>query len=201
MSKLPVISTKTGDDGTSALWSGERIPKYDIRFELIGHLDTFDSFLGIIRNKLSKSIEIDTSEIYDSILKIQERLIYLKGEIATEWNKQDKFCKEKPAISDVDVDYIEKCSETLKKYLESKNHKITGWSIPGDKSELNTFCHLARAKCRECEIKLYQTKISQYIKNHTGYSVVGNVYNYREPIYKYINRLSDYLYWLTEYLD
>ncbi|MFQ3547388.1 MAG: ATP:cob(I)alamin adenosyltransferase, partial [Termitinemataceae bacterium] len=39
------ISTKTGDDGTTGLWSGERIGKDALRVECYGTIDELNAFL------------------------------------------------------------------------------------------------------------------------------------------------------------
>jgi hypothetical protein len=43
------ITTKSGDDGTTGLWSGERVPKDDPRIEACGEVDELSSLLGFAR--------------------------------------------------------------------------------------------------------------------------------------------------------
>ena len=43
------IYTRTGDDGTTALGSGERRPKYDLRIEAYGTIDELNAFVGLLR--------------------------------------------------------------------------------------------------------------------------------------------------------
>ena len=44
------IYTKTGDNGTTSLFSGKRIPKYDIRIKAYGSIDELNAWLGLIRD-------------------------------------------------------------------------------------------------------------------------------------------------------
>jgi|AntRauTorckE6833_2_1112554.scaffolds.fasta_scaffold07147_2 cob(I)alamin adenosyltransferase len=172
--KLPNISTKSGDTGTTSLYSGERLLKSNGIFECLAKLDSLDSYLGILRN-----VGLDHT-IADSILKIQDRLIYLKGEIATHPSKWGDYKKKQPAISPVDVDYLDKCGERLRTMLEEQEYKITGWVLYGDEGLKSSHIDMARALCREAEV--YVTKLTSD--------------NY---ITQYINRLSDYLYWVARF--
>ena len=45
------IYTKTGDQGTTALFGGTRVPKYHIRIESYGTVDELNSHLGLIRDQ------------------------------------------------------------------------------------------------------------------------------------------------------
>jgi len=46
---LNKIYTRTGDDGTTALGSGRRVPKYDLRVEAYGTLDETNAAIGLAR--------------------------------------------------------------------------------------------------------------------------------------------------------
>ncbi|MEX0312714.1 MAG: ATP:cob(I)alamin adenosyltransferase, partial [Allomuricauda sp.] len=45
------IYTKTGDKGTTALFTGKRVPKHHIRIESYGTIDELNSFLGLVRDQ------------------------------------------------------------------------------------------------------------------------------------------------------
>jgi ATP:cob(I)alamin adenosyltransferase len=71
------ITTKTGDDGTTGLWSGQRVPKDDPRIEAIGEVDELSSFLGFARLACS----LDTTKA--SIEGLQRDLVRVAGELAS----------------------------------------------------------------------------------------------------------------------
>ena len=45
------VYTKTGDDGTTSLFSGKRVPKHDLRIKSYGTIDELNSWVGAIRNQ------------------------------------------------------------------------------------------------------------------------------------------------------
>ena len=53
------IYTRTGDDGTTALGSGERRPKYDLRIAAYGTVDETNAVIGIVRLYLADARELD----------------------------------------------------------------------------------------------------------------------------------------------
>jgi len=53
------IYTRTGDDGTTALGSGERRPKYDLRISAYGTVDETNAALGVVRLYLADARELD----------------------------------------------------------------------------------------------------------------------------------------------
>ena len=78
--KLPhmSIATKTGDDGTTGLLFNRRVPKNHPRVEAYGACDELTAALGLARASLGPA-----SPLAKQILKIQETLIPLMGELAT----------------------------------------------------------------------------------------------------------------------
>src|SRR5216683_271453 len=53
------IYTRTGDDGTTALGSGERRPKYDLRIGAYGTVDETNAAIGVVRLYLQDARELD----------------------------------------------------------------------------------------------------------------------------------------------
>jgi cob(I)alamin adenosyltransferase len=187
MIKLPNISTKKGDSGETSLWSGERVPKDHPAIICGCEIDLLDSYIGLIYGNLNLS-KIDHTEINDSLQKIQSRLVYLKGEIATHPREWDNYLKKNPAISAVDVDYLDQACDSIKKSLESQGYVISGWVQYGSEGHLSAQFDYAGRLTRKVEVELYKLEsklhdatINKYIK-------------------QYINRLSDYLYWLGRYV-
>jgi cob(I)alamin adenosyltransferase len=53
------IYTRTGDDGTTALGSGERRPKYDLRIAAYGTVDETNAAIGMVRLYLAEARDLD----------------------------------------------------------------------------------------------------------------------------------------------
>ena len=73
------IYTRTGDDGTTALGTGERRPKYDLRIEAYGTVDETNAALGMARAELGP----DLAELDLVLSRIQNDLFDLGAELAT----------------------------------------------------------------------------------------------------------------------
>jgi len=76
------IYTKTGDTGTTSLYGGTRVKKYNLRIESYGTVDELNSYIGLIKDQ-----EIsDTNK--NSLLKIQNELFTLGSMLATPPEKE-----------------------------------------------------------------------------------------------------------------
>ncbi len=76
---LNKIYTKTGDDGTTALGTGERRPKDDLRVEAYGTVDETNAAVGLARSELSAEF----AELDAMLAAIQNDLFDLGAELAT----------------------------------------------------------------------------------------------------------------------
>ncbi len=128
--RLSKITTKTGDDGTSSLASGERISKTHIVFHLLGDLDELNAHLGIVKTQLKSS-----QKAY--IEKVQHHLMDVSGQIAL---------PEHALLTDDAIHTIETLAETLNDSLPPLKEFV----IPGN-SLASAQVHLARAVCRRAE--------------------------------------------------
>src|ERR1700723_3124418 len=71
------IYTRTGDDGTTALGSGERRPKYDLRIGAYGTVDETNATIGIVRLHLADARDLDAM-----LARIQNDLFDLGADLA-----------------------------------------------------------------------------------------------------------------------
>lgn len=167
------IYTKTGDQGTTALFKGKRVPKHHLRIESYGNLDELNSWLGLIRDQ-------DIAPHYKMVLcKIQEQLFTAGAILATEPDK-DKRLKI-PRMQAKDSIFLEKEIDQMNEALPPMTHFI----LPGGHTTVS-YCHVARTICRRAEraIVLLHEAAAQ-----------------PEPLLAYINRLSDYLFVLARKLS
>lgn len=173
------IYTKTGDNGTTGLYGGNRVKKYNLRIESYGTVDELNAYIGLIKDQ-----EISTS-IKDSLLKIQNELFTLGAMLATPIEKETlKSGAERlniPKIDSNSIVFLENEIDTMEEGLAPMTHFI----LPGGHQTVS-FCHIARCICRRAERLCVALNDEETINN---------------DILKYLNRLSDYLFVLARKLS
>lgn len=175
-----LVTTKTGDDGKSSMFSGERKYKHDIRFSLMGDLDELNSWLGVIRgsvNSLTKNISIIQDSLYRSM-----------SVLAT--NPDNDLYENLNPIEDQDVNNLEHFQKKIYEEVDIPQRFVTPGEINAESAKFD----YARALARRCE-----RRIVEYIQE-TNASTYSNIYDVK-IIQKYLNRLSDYLFVVARYLE
>jgi len=166
------IYTKTGDNGTTSLYGGERISKHDIRVEAYGTVDELNSNLGMLRDL------INDKKIESSIIEIQKVLFKIGGILATKPSKKLNSAKTKRLeIIDSDIKFLESQIDLMSLNLSKMTHFI----IPGG-NEIISYCHICRSISRRAERRVTQ---------------LNDLHIVSENIIPYMNRLSDYLFTLS----
>jgi len=167
---LSKIYTRTGDDGTTALGSGRRVAKYDLRVECYGTLDETNATIGLAR------LHTRTSDpALDVMLaRIQNDLFDLGAELC--YPDESKDTRGRLSLSDAQVKRLEGEIDTLNRELQP----LPSFVLPGG-TPAASFLHLARTVSRRAE-RL----------------VVALAARPNEPVggaaLRYINRLSDFLF-------
>lgn len=165
------IYTKTGDKGQTSLIGGTRIPKFDIRIEAYGTVDELNSYIGLIRDQ---AID-EPSRVL--LIEIQDRLFTIGSLLAADPVKNKMVL---PQISEADVTLLEKEIDAMNEHLP----EMKSFVLPGGHTTIS-FCHIARCVCRRAERCVLKLNERQPVD---------------ELIYKYLNRLSDYLFVLSRKL-
>lgn len=173
------IYTKTGDQGTTALFGGTRVPKHHIRIESYGTVDELNSHLGLIRDQ-------DIAAHYKEVLiAIQEKLFTLGAILATDPEKAKlKNGKERlniPKLIEADIVKLEVEMDVMNEALPPMTHFV----LPGGHSTVS-YCHIARCVCRRAE------RLATLLNSHEPID---------DHVLKYLNRLSDYLFVLARKLS
>ena len=163
------VYTRTGDDGTTALISGKRVPKHNLRIKANGALDELIAWLGVIRDHLSKN------ETEQFLFQIQNELMNLAAQLAVP--EQESLPNGVYPVSDQQIERIEKEIDFLTQNLPP----LQNFVIPGGHI-LVSYAHLARSVCRRAERNITELNETETIQN--------------ECII-YVNRLSDYLFTLS----
>jgi cob(I)alamin adenosyltransferase len=165
------IATKTGDDGTTGLMFGHRVPKNHPRVEACGTLDELNSALGLAR---ATATEKFTGE---NILWIQKSLVDVMGEVGVQPADLSRY--EKAGYKIVTPELTARVDALVKK-IESENISFKGWATPGA-THHSAALDLARSVCRRAERRVFDLQSAGEIKN--------------AEILVFMNRLSDLL-WL-----
>ena len=168
MSKYKLY-TKTGDDGTTSLFSGKRVSKHHVRIKAYGTIDELIAWLGLIRD-ITTTIDTKTT-----LLEIQKQLMTIATELSIE-SKKD-LPKNLIPIQPIAVKHI----ETKIDILTARLPPLKNFVIPGG-HVLISYAHLARCVCRRAE--RYVTELDKEI-------------SISSTIIAYMNRLSDYFFTLS----
>ncbi|MEP1443518.1 MAG: cob(I)yrinic acid a,c-diamide adenosyltransferase [Hyphomicrobiales bacterium] len=180
MVTLNKIYTKTGDAGTTALGSGERRPKNDLRIEAYGTVDETNACLGMVRIETAKVPEL--TELDDMLARIQNDLFDLGADLATPDTGED-LGYEPLRIVDAQVDRIESEIDKLNADLEP----LKSFVLPGG-TPAAAGLHMARTVSRRAERLM--VALAQ-----VGDSEVS------EAATKYVNRLSDFFFVASRYVN
>jgi len=173
------IYTKTGDQGTTSLFGGTRVPKHHLRIETYGTVDELNAYIGLIRDqKISQNIK-------DALYKIQHELFTLGAMLATPPEKEKlKNGKERLNIVKVENNSIFFLENEIDK-MDEKLPQMTHFILPGGHQTVS-FCHVARCVCRRAE------RLTTHLNDEETIN---------PDILAYLNRLSDYLFVLARKLS
>jgi cob(I)alamin adenosyltransferase len=171
MVKLNKIYTRTGDDGTTGLGSGERRLKHDLRVEAYGTVDEANSCIGLARLHTVK----DFPELDTMLMRIQNDMFDLGADLSTP-DTGETLAYEPLRIIDTQVLRVEADIDRLNADLAP----LRSFVLPGG-SPASAALHLARTVARRAERHMVE------LAQRPGETVTP-------AALKYINRVSDFLF-------
>ena len=166
------IYTRTGDDGTTALGSGERRPKYDLRVAAYGTVDETNAAIGVVRLHLAGAGGLDTM-----LGLIQNDLFDLGADLAVP-EREGKETKKAERLR-----VVASQVERLERDIDALNDKLahlTSFVLPGG-TPAAAYLHVARTICRRAE----RVMVELAAKPGEQVGAAG---------IQYMNRLSDFLF-------
>lgn len=173
------IYTKTGDDGTTALSTGQRLPKFHARIASYGTVDEANSILGLVRLHTGA----DNLEVLDAMLaRIQNDMFDLGADLCTP-DTGEKPEWEPLRISQTQVDRLEAEIDQLNGELEP----LRSFVLPGGHPAA-AYLHQARTVCRRAERHIVE------LATIPGEHVTGEAATY-------LNRLSDFLFVASRWVN
>lgn len=167
------IATRTGDDGSTSLLYGQRVPKDHPQIEAVGAFDELNVALGA-----TKPLLTDES-VRTLVTGLQHNLVALMGELACAESDVARYTASK--FAKITADDVAKL-DTAVAALEARGLKFDGWATPGA-TALGAAFDTARVTARRAERRLCA------LPAH-GRSV-------REELRQFTNRLADLLWLLA----
>jgi len=171
------IYTRKGDDGSTGLWYGGRVPKSGGRPEAYGAVDEACSELGLCR-----AASAGDEELSADILRIQNELFVAGAELATAPEAAKRLQEGVSKVTPAMVDALE---EVIDRYMERVDLPPK-FVIPGG-NELSARLDVARTAVRRAERRVVDLKLAGDLADDT--------------VLRYLNRASDAVWAMARYAD
>lgn len=171
MPRITRVYTRTGDDGTTALGAGQRVPKESLRIESYGTVDELNSCVGVaVASGLEPTLAAE-------LTRIQNELFHLGSDLCMP--EEDKAKRPVPKIEQRHIDALEKLMDRLSESLPPLENFVLPGGSPGAAR-----LHVARAVCRRAERIVVALSREEKVGPHT---------------IPYLNRLSDALFVMARF--
>jgi cob(I)alamin adenosyltransferase len=174
MVRLNKIYTRTGDDGTTGLVDGSRVPKHAARMEAIGAVDEANSALGLAALALEGENAGDVRRLQNDLFDLGADLATPLGDVGGEDFEPSEMVLR---IVAAQAEWLEGRIDALNENLEP----LRSFILPGG-SEAAARVHIARAAVRRAERAMTALAESQPVN---------------PAALAFVNRLSDYLFVLA----
>jgi cob(I)alamin adenosyltransferase len=171
MPRITKVYTRTGDDGTTGLGGGQRVPKDSLRIETYGTVDELSSQVGAaIASGLDARLAAECLRIQNELFNVGSDLCILE---------EDKVRMPVPVVEERHVTALERLMDSLAEELRPLDNFILPGGTPGAAQ-----LHLARTVCRRAERLLVALAREEAVGPWTV---------------RYLNRLSDALFVMARY--
>lgn len=167
------IATRKGDDGTTSLLYGQRVPKDHPQIEAVGACDELNVALGAAR------LANPEAKVLTLLLGIQQNLVALMGEVACAETDVERYLGSK--LAKIGAADVRRLDDALAE-LEARGLKFDGWATPGA-NQLSLVFEQARVRARHAERRLS--------------ALPAHGRRVRPEVRQFINRLSDLLWLLA----
>ncbi len=175
---LNKIYTRTGDDGTTALGTGERLAKHALRVSAYGTVDETNAAIGMAVVHLGGTDDV----LKVRLERIQNDLFDLGADLCVP-DRGEKLAYEPLRITDAQVKRLEDEIDDMNAGLKP----LRSFVLPGGALAAAAL-HMARTVCRRAE------RLVTELAERPDEPVSG-------PALKYINRLSDYLFVASRHVN
>ena len=175
------IYTKTGDKGTSSLYTGERRDKDNMIFESLGAIDELNAHLGLASEHCQQIDGLD-KKVFEQLVEIQARLMDVGSHIATPRQTEKIGAQKKISHTEFEEANVTALESWIDD-LDASLPPLTNFILPSG-GLASSQIHVARTVCRRAERGLVPLLQSGSID---------------QVVFTYVNRLSDYLFTLARF--
>jgi cob(I)alamin adenosyltransferase len=172
------IYTRKGDDGTTSLWYGGRIPKHHGRTEAYGTLDEACSQLGVARALCGA----EQAELAADLLRLQDEIFVAGAELATAPEAAERL---EDGVSHTTEEMVAGLEEAIDRYME-RVELPPQFVIPGG-TQLSAQLDVARTTIRRAERRISALAESGELADET--------------VIHFVNRASDLAYAMARFAD
>jgi cob(I)alamin adenosyltransferase len=172
------IYTKKGDDGTTGLWYGGRVPKHNARTEAYGTVDEAVSALGVARALCPKN----QAGLASDLLQLQQDMFVAGAELATAPEAAERLEDGISRVTDGMVDAVEVDIDRYMRQVDLPPQFV----IPGG-TELSAALDVARTAVRRAERRVTALREAEGLAS--------------EAVLRYLNRASDLVFAMARFAD
>ena len=172
------IYTRTGDDGTTALGSGDRVAKTSRRVEAYGTVDETNAAIGLARALLDDGDAV----MMERLSRIQNDLFDLGADLCIP-DRGDTQARPVLRIAQTQVDRLEAEIDAMNTELSP----LRSFVLPGGRPAAAQL-HVARTVSRRAEREMIR------LAAEVGETISAEAL-------KYVNRLSDFLFVASRYVN
>jgi cob(I)alamin adenosyltransferase len=172
------IYTRKGDDGTTSLWYGGRVPKHDPRTEAYGSVDEACSALGVARSLCGK----EHAELAVDVLRVQHELFVAGAELATAPDAAERL---EDGVSRVTDEMVAALEPLIDKYMDRVDLPPK-FVIPGG-TTLSAQLDVARTAIRRAERRTVALRDAEGLGS--------------DAVLRYLNRVSDLAFAMARFAD
>lgn len=169
------IATGTGDDGTTGLFGGGRVPKTHPRIAAYGAVDELNGHLGVVAALLRDEVGQAAQEVADEVERLQHMMFVLGADLAAPPGEEAKGGPSEGRR--VTADHVDEITARIEE-LEDEVPVLDHFILPGG-GAAGARLHLARTVCRRAE------RLAWAVDDASDHARV------------YLNRLSDLLFLLA----
>jgi cob(I)alamin adenosyltransferase len=167
------VYTKKGDDGTTSLLSGRRVPKTIQEIKAVGSLDELNSFVGLLRS--------ETHNAHTHLEIIQWNLFNAGSTIINDNNT------ELTEISEDDIKQLEDAMDLMNKQLPPLKNFI----LPKG-TKASCLAHICRTIARRTEIEVLECKVlDNFVKLHPITKYLNRLSDFFFVLARYIGNKED----------
>jgi cob(I)alamin adenosyltransferase len=172
------IYTRKGDDGSTSLWYGGRVPKADPRTEAYGTIDEAGSALGVARSLCGS----EHADLAADVLRLQRELFVAGAELATAPEAAQRL---EDGVSRVTDEMVADLEPLIDRYMDRV--ELPPKFVIAGGTTLSAQLDLARATIRRAERRVVALRDADGLAS--------------DAVLRFLNRASDLAFAMARFAD